>query len=180
MYMFDYWGWLSRSMDVMSLVTLGFSGYTFWRVRQYHKWMTHRIYHESGMSGENFERTVREHEGIQTEKPVALVISIAKEVASIQEDVRRFLEIKKWHMPIEVITSPGLYTMQDLENFRNALLEKKYSFDYHYTEVHLFMAGPVIAATIVGAVFDMWKPVKLYHKPTPTPPHIYEYWMPLM
>ena len=48
------------------------------------------------------------------------------------------------------------------------------------TEIHLFIAAPMAACALVGAALDNWIPVKLYHKPMPAPPSVYEYWMPLM
>ena len=84
-------------------------------------------------------------------------------------------------MPIEELNMPGLYSAQDLETFVNLLREKKRFIDAsRHTEVHLFIAGPVQAGTIIGALYDNWIPVKLYHKPTPPPPSVYEYWMPLL
>jgi hypothetical protein len=44
------------------------------------------------------------------------------------------------------------------------------------TEVRLFIAGPVQAGTIAGAVFDNWVPVLLYGRNGLK----YEYWGPLI
>lgn len=35
-------------------------------------------------------------------------------------------------------------------------------------------------ASVSLSIFDDWIPVKLYHKPTPAPPYLYEYWTPFL
>jgi hypothetical protein len=56
----------------------------------------------------------------------------------------------------------------------------KYFAPVGCTELHLFIQGPVQAGTIVGSLYRQWIPVKLYHRPAPQQPQIYEYWMPLL
>lgn len=84
-------------------------------------------------------------------------------------------------MPIEELNMNGINSPKDLEAFVNALREKRrYLEAAGFTELHLFIAGPVQAGTIIGSMYRNWIPVKLYHKPSPAPPQVYEYWMPLI
>jgi hypothetical protein len=130
---------------------------------------------------ENFQELIKLHEGVKSSAPVALAISLLRDIHSIKNSVQTFLDAKGWKMPIVELTKDGINTPQDLEDFVNLLHEKKRYFEQTaYTEIHLFIAGPVQAGAIVGALYDNWIPVKLYHKPTPPPPSVYEYWMPLL
>ena len=45
------------------------------------------------------------------------------------------------------------------------------------TEVHLFLSCPLVFATAVGAIFDNWVPVKVYHLNRDS--GTYEFWTPL-
>ena len=45
------------------------------------------------------------------------------------------------------------------------------------TEVHLFLACPLVFAVAVGAILDNWVPVKVYHLNRET--GRYEFWTPL-
>jgi hypothetical protein len=82
-------------------------------------------------------------------------------------------------MLTEELNMPGLNIPQDPETFVNLLSKKKRFIDLSaFTEVHVSIAGPVEAGTIIDALYDNWIPVKLYHKPSPPPPAVYEYWMP--
>lgn len=84
-------------------------------------------------------------------------------------------------MPVEELTMPGLNDANDIALFIAGLRRKKQAIqDAGYTEVHLFIAGPIIAGVAVGGIFDNWKPIKLYHKASNTPAQTYEYWMPLI
>jgi hypothetical protein len=84
-------------------------------------------------------------------------------------------------MDIVELNMNGINNKGDIENFVNELRKKRRLFEaLQATEIHLFIAAPVVAGIMVGAIFDNWIPVKLYHKPQPAPPSIYEYWMPLI
>ena len=129
----------------------------------------------------NFAELLSQHEGVKSAQPVAFALSLIPTSESIKGSVQTFLRSQKWDMPIEELNLDGLNSPEDLERFINALREKRRAFDdLGYTEIHLFIAGPVQAGTIIGSLFRNWIPVKLSHKPTPAPPQIYEYWMPLL
>jgi hypothetical protein len=121
------------------------------------------------------------HDGIKSVAPVAFALSLTENTESIRPSVAQFLQHTNWKMDIEELNLNGLNPTTNLEHFVNALREKRRLFEAKgYTEVHVFISGPVVAGAILGSLFDNWIPVKLYHKPTPAPPHLYEYWMPLL
>jgi hypothetical protein len=84
-------------------------------------------------------------------------------------------------MKIEELIMDGINTRTDLIDYVNKLRELKRTLSAEgTTELLLFIQGPVMSGVLAGAVFDNWIPVKLYHKPTPPKPQIYEYWMPIL
>jgi hypothetical protein len=84
-------------------------------------------------------------------------------------------------MPIEELTMDGIKSAADLTQLVNSLREKRRYFEsIGRTELHLIIQGLVQAGTIIGNVYRHWIPVKLYHRPTPQQPQVYEYWMPLL
>lgn len=123
----------------------------------------------------------RQAEGVTTARPLALAICLLPSLRSIKGDVEGYLDGKGWAMPVEELTMPGLNDANDIALFIAGLRRKKQAIqDAGYTEVHLFIAGPIIAGVAVGGIFDNWKPIKLYHKASNTPAQTYEYWMPLI
>jgi hypothetical protein len=121
------------------------------------------------------------HEGVKSSAPVAFALSLLSTSESIKGLVEIFLRAQDWRMPIEELNMNGRNSAEYLENFVNALREKQWYFEMSgFTEVHLFVQGPVPAGAIIGAQPRNWIPVKLYHKPNPTPLQMYEYWMPLV
>lgn len=130
---------------------------------------------------ENFAELRKVHDGVKRSAPVAFALSLIPTSDSIKSQVETFLQVQDWKMPIEELNLNGINNPEDLEDFINALREKRRYFQASgVTEIHLFIAGPVQAGTIVGSMFRNWIPVKLYHKPSPAPPQAYEYWMPLL
>jgi hypothetical protein len=107
-------------------------------------------------------------------------LSLTPQSGSIENAVKTFLKTQGWDMPIEEINMDGIKGREGVLNFINEVKKKKRFIEgAGYTEVHLFISGPVQAGTLLGAFLDNWLPVKLYHKPTPAPPQFYEYWAPL-
>lgn len=120
-------------------------------------------------------------EGITTKRPLALAICLIPSLRSIKADVETYLEGKGWTMPVEELVMPGLADINDIARLVAGLQLKKQAIqDSGYTELHLFIAGPIIAGVAAGGILDNWKPVKLYHKASNTPSQSYEYWMPLI
>ena len=130
---------------------------------------------------ENFKDQVKYWSEIHTLNPYAFAVSLIPHSSSIKEDVKRFLKIKgqKWeNMPIVELNVDGICP-DNLEDYLNQLRIKRREFEAKgATEVHLFFAGPVQAATLVGAMFDNWRPTLLYHNNKNT--GSYEFWCPLV
>jgi len=126
---------------------------------------------------ENFEETRKYHENVNSINPVALCMSLVPTSNSIKNDVEEFLKSKGKsfeNMPIEEYNIPGLLP-EKMEPFLNELREVRAKMEaMNATEIHLFIQGPVQAASLIGATFDNWKPVKLYQMNQQT--RRYEYW----
>lgn len=130
---------------------------------------------------ENFQDQMKYWSEIRTLNPHAFAISLLPHGGSIKEDVKRFLKTKgnKWEdMPIVELNVNGLGP-KNLEEYINQLRIKRKELDLEgATEIHLFFAGPVQAATLIGAMFDNWRPVMLYHNNRDK--GNYEFWCPLV
>lgn len=165
--------------DSAGILTLFVALYTAWKVRQQQK-RFREVARQSGRI-DNFQQLVRSFEGIKTEKPLAFALALTPNNPSIKNDVSRFLQIQGWQMDVEEITMDGINNRDDLEVFVKNLEERKRFFQSSsYTEMHLFINGPVQAGTIIGALYDNWIPIKLYHRNPSNPNGTYEYWMPLV
>ncbi|HBY93746.1 MAG TPA: hypothetical protein DEP84_07210 [Chloroflexi bacterium] len=163
--------------SLLGILTVIFSAYAALQLYRHNRLLRRA----PRVSPTTFEEMVRTNEGIQTPKPVALAITLLPSSDSIRTQVQQFLASRQWQMPIEEIKVFGIHGQEDLNYFVNELAERRMDFELKgYTEIHLFLAGPVIAGVIVGAMYDNWLPTKLYHKPTPPPPSVYVYWMPLV
>lgn len=173
------WGWLGNINNVLGLGTFGFSLYAAYRLRQEVRLRAERARALPPLTG--LEDMIERYKGIHTEKPVALAICLLPHHDRIRSDVDLYLGNQGWKMPVREINQDGINGTPDLIAFVNALREARRSLAVDgFTEVHLFFAGPGAAAPLVGSVFANWVPVKLYHKPSPNPPQIYDYWMPLV
>lgn len=172
-----FWQTIDNISGLLGILTVLFSGYAAVQL-----WRQNRLLRQAPrIEATTFAEMVSAYEGIQTPKPVALAISVLPSSNSIQSQVQQFLSIKQWQMPIEEIQMLGINSRSDLNDFVNELAQRRMDFELKgYTEIHLFLAGPVVAGVIVGAMYDNWLPIKLYHKPTPPPTSVYDYWMPLV
>lgn len=136
---------------------------------------------DDGAAGAGFRRVIDRHRGVRSPHPVALAISVLSPAASIRPAVEGFLDGRGWQMPVESIQRTGLSTPDDVARFVAELQAKRRRFERRgVTEVHLFYAGPVSAAALVGMALDNWVPVKLYQKPRSVEAGIYEYFAPLV
>jgi len=173
------WDYINRFASVLTIFTVAFSGFAAWKLAQ----QSRRVRELARKTPpiKNFQELVNYHRGVQTSHPVALAISLIPQSVSIKGDVQRFLNTSGLKMNIEELSLDGINDPNDLEIFVNQLRTKRRELEaMQATEIHAFLAGPVVAGVILGAMFDNWIPVKLYHKPTPPPPSVYEYWMPLI
>ncbi len=174
-----FWTWFGRADNIVGIGTALISLCTLWLVWRQERRLRAQVREKALLA--NFADLRAQHEGIKSVKPVAFALSLIPTSDSIKGSVETFLRSQGWQMPIEELNRDGLNNAADLEAFINALREmRRYLEAAGYTEIHLFIAGPVQAGAIIGAVLRNWIPVKLYHKPTPAPPQVYEYWMPLL
>ena len=175
----NYWEWIGRFDNLLGILTVIFSGYAayrLWRQNQRYRALVKEI-HQSA----DVRQRIQDYKGVQTAKPVALAISLLPTLPSIEDNVKTYLKSNKLKMPVKEIGIPGINGSEDLERLVKEVQNQK--IDLHvdgFTEVHLFLAGPVAAGVIIGSLLNNWVPVKIYHKPTPSPANVYEYWMPLL
>ncbi|MBE0426922.1 MAG: SAVED domain-containing protein [Nitrospirae bacterium] len=95
-------------------------------------------------------------------KPMALAISFG---GSIKKPVEDYLN-KHYTQSISIMdySSEKEVTPQNIHDHIKKLLELKHDLQAEgVTELHLFIKGPVIFGALVGAMFDNWCNVKLYH-----------------
>lgn len=169
-------GWLANILQVATVVFAAYAAFRLWKQNRQLRDLARKI-----PPVENFQQLVSIHEGVKSVLPAALAISLVDTTHSIKPQVDQFLKSKGWSMQIEELILDGIKGKADLENLVNALREKRRYFEsIGCTELHLFIQGPVQAGTIIGSLYRQWIPVKLYHRPTPQTPHVYEYWMPLL
>ena len=174
----DFWAGFGRFADVIGIVTVLLSAFTAYRL-----WVQNRKLRELAQMTppiQDFAQRVKANQGVQTIAPVALAISLLEPNNSIKPLVSNYLQTAGLKMTIEEVILDGVHGTADLEKFVNLLREKRRYFDtLGCTELHLFYAGPVQAAVVLGAMFDNWIPVKLYQK-SAAGGQVYEYWMPLI
>ena len=164
---------------VISFITMIFAGYASFRLLRQNR----RLKELARLAPkiENFQDKITFYKGVQTTKPVALALSLIPHGTSIKNDVEHFLNTMGWKMEVDELNMNGINSPSDIETLINSLREKRNLLDLQQnTEVHLFLQGPVVSGVLIGAMFDHWKPVKLYHKPTPSVPAVYQYWCPLI
>lgn len=175
----SFWTGFGRLDNFLGVVATIFSAYAAYRL-----WQQNKRYRELARQSprvEKFDQLLKLHDGVRSSAPVAFALSLIPSGDSIKGSVEIFLHAQGWKMPIEELNMNGINNAKDLEAFINALREKRRYFEAAgFTELHLFIAGPVQAGTIIGSMYRNWIPVKLYHKPSPAPPQVYEYWMPLI
>ncbi len=173
------WTYFGRVDNALGVATVGLAGYSAYRLFRENK--RRQEFARQSLPIERFEQLVEAHQGIRSLKPVALAVCLIPTNDSIRGDVTTFLRANEWEMPIEELNMDGLNSPEDRERFVNLLREVRRDFEAKgYTEIHLFIAGPVQAGTIIGGLYRNWMPIKLYHKPNPAPPQVYAYWMPLI
>jgi len=178
----NIWNYLSRIDIVFSLLATFFAGFAALKLHQQNRRLKDLA--TTAPQLENYTDIVQYYSKPQTSHPIAFAVSLLENNESIKPSVEIFLKSKGWHNKVKIdeLTMNGIKKLpDDLEYLINKLKEKRRQFDaQQVTEILLFIAGPVMAGTLIGAIFDNWIPVKLYHKPQNPRPDIYEYWTPLI
>jgi hypothetical protein len=173
------WFYIGNAANLLGIFTFVLSIFTWLRVRKQNRELKelNRRIPPSALPSE----LRNAYSGITSERPIALAVSLLHNTASIKPDVDRFLRSKGMAIPIHEIHFDGINSDQDRDELIQQLRGVRRDFDTEeFTEIHLFVAGPVQAGTIIGALFDQWKPVKLYHRHAQPAGATYEFWMPLM
>jgi hypothetical protein len=123
-----------------------------------------------------YRKRVEEMEKNLTERPMAFVISLAG--TDITGQVRKFIESDGKKIEIRAYTKSGGVTQKNIHNLLRDILKIKADMtEAGVTEVHLFLACPLVFAAAVGAILDNWVPVKVFHLNRDT--GTYEFWTPL-
>ncbi len=177
------WEWLGRIADSLGtisvLITLIFSGLTYFAVKRQRQKMLDNIRQHSHKF-EDFEEFVQINQGVTSEKPVALMISITPNKDSVKPNVETFFKVEKLKMPTKEIILNGLNSNEDIKIFIERLNEKKREIQAEeFTEVHLFINAPIFACVQIGSVLKNLMPIKIYHF-NPTSAKFYEYKTPLV
>ncbi|MEW6418384.1 MAG: hypothetical protein AB1480_09725 [Nitrospirota bacterium] len=84
---------------------------------------------------------------------------------SIKKAVEDYLKAKyQYPIPLTEYAVTSEVTPHNIQKHIEQLSKIKNDFQSHgVTELHLFVKGPVIMGTVLGAIFDNWVTVKLYH-----------------
>lgn len=174
----DIWPLIGNFASILQIVTVALTGYTAFRLWRQNQQI--KILIQQWPRHGDFQKIRQVHEGIKSATPVALLISLLPGNNSIKPTVETFLNSSNLKMKVKELHMDGINGPQEIEQYVNKLKEMRQMIELEgYTEVHLFVAGPVQAASIAGALLDNWLPVKLYQK-TNLPSPMYEYWMPLL
>jgi hypothetical protein len=95
--------------------------------------------------------------------PRALALSFGG--GSIEQAVKEYLSTiyPEVNIPVEKYEKDEV-TAENIHRYEEAVRRLKERFQSeNVTELHLFMKGPVALALAVGAIFDNWVGVKVYH-----------------
>lgn len=175
----DTWNWIGRIDNILGIGTFIAAAYAAYRL-----WQQNRTFYRRARESKpsiDLQQFITSNAGVLTEKPVAFALALTPNNPSIAPQVDRFLKVQQWEMPIKELNRDGINNTNDLQDFMQALQEKKRFFQLEgYTEIHLFLNGPVAAGVLIGALFDNWIPVKIYQRSQDNMSQDYEYWMPLI
>lgn len=156
----DSWLWfgnVANIVQILSVIPFLLTAYWFFtRARRYRQRMAeveHKI----------------------TEKPMALAISVLRQGEDISEQVKQFLKGCNLDMPVHAYTKRAGATKDTIHTILADVSRLKIKMTAEgVTEVHLFLACPLVLATAIGAILDNWVLVKIYHLNHDT--GRYEFW----
>jgi len=174
----SFFDWLSMFDTLISIVAVIFSIKVWFKLRKQSK-----IIQEAAKQTpeiENYNGQFEYYEKLYILKPAALCISLVPTSSSIRSDVENFLidEYPQRSFDYFEINKSGI-NQDQIEDLINEIRPKRHQLEAgYYTEVHLFIQGPVQAAALIGAILDNWKPVKLYQMNRTT--RKYEFFAPLI
>ena len=140
--------WMGNAANLLSLLTLAVSILTYTKVKSEAKKLQRSL--KNMPFTENLSELIELHEGIDSPRPVALVFSLIPNLGSIKPSVQDFLISKSWKMPIEEVELLGISPKNIPEFYEKVRQKKREIQEKGHTEVHLFIAGPIQAGTIIG------------------------------
>ena len=161
----------------LSIGTFGFSLAAWLSLRRQNTRIQHVIAQTQPLG--DYQEVFDQWEDLKTTQPYALAISLVGNQLSIRRDVEQYLKASSTsvkdilEIKMDGIKSPRLDTNQFLEHLRQTRMQLS---EKGCTDLRVFYQGPTILAIQIGAMFDHWIPVRLYHKSNPVTPKIYEYW----
>jgi hypothetical protein len=159
--MTNFWYWLGNTASVIQILSTFPLLLTAW-------WFFVRA--------RRYRRRIAEMEKALTARPMALAIGVAG--TDISGQVKQFLESAGINVEVRSYTKQGGVTQKNIHHMLNEILRiKAHMTDEGVTEVHLFLACPLVFAVAVGAILDNWVPIKVYHLNRET--GRYEFWTPL-
>jgi SMODS-associated and fused to various effectors sensor domain len=169
------WDILNNSANIFSVITFIVSVFIWIKVWQQENKLKKLI---KGMGPIiDYSSFYNEFQEVKTNHPAALCISLLDNTNSIKKTVSDFLQVNNLAIDhIIEIKMDGIHNQSDIETYINELRKIRRGALAEASEVCLFIAGPVQAGTIAGAVLDNWVPVLLYHKGRAG----YKYWGPLL
>lgn len=183
------WSWdffweITDKIGIIVGIATGYFSFRVWlRIRRQHKLINELARNSPEIS--NWEEEQSYYSKVFSINPYVLCISVTPGSVGILEDVKRFIEIDEnlkgrfsRNNFLEVNLN-GLNKTEDRKQFKLELLKSKETLNASgATELHVFFQGPIAAGILFGAVFDNWKPVKIYHKIQGGAG--YEFWYPLI
>lgn len=171
----QFWDLLDKLSSLIGLGTFIFSILIWIKVKQEQK--RNREIAETMKGIQDYDKMYDTFEKVQTSNPAVLCISLLHDVGSIKKVVNNYLVSNDIEVKIiDEVIMDGIHGKEDIKNFIHLLRKKRRSTLAEATELRLFIAGPIHAGTLAGAIFDNWIPTLLYHKG----PAGYEYWGPLL
>ena len=163
-------------------VFIGITGFIFGAVMWYRSYRKDQMIKDRAAQIKpiaDWDERVALNESTVTAHPAILAVSLVPDTYTIINDVRLFLKQKG--EPFSGITVREEILMNGINGKadRAELLLKyrrtKATLDaMGVTGLHVFYQGPGAGAALLGAIFNNWKPTKIYHKNHQTGQ--YEYW----
>src|SRR5438876_5138017 len=93
----EFWSFLSRSDNILGILTTVFSGYAAFRLKQQASRIRELAKQTPRM--ENFKGLLAAHDGVKSSAPMALAVCLLPTGGPIRNSIETFLRAKGWSMP---------------------------------------------------------------------------------
>ena len=170
-----FWLWLGNASNFISVLGFFVSIIIWLNVRRQEKVIAKILKNTPVIP--DLAKHIKSGEGVQTTNPYGVSISLHPLTASIKSDVDVFQKAAGLKLTdILELNEDGLSPV-NMESYIEKLRVMRRELSARKaTEIHLFFQGPTAAAVIIGAIFDHWVSVKVYHYNTKKIPPTYDYW----